>query len=263
MELTIILFIVLFHELGHYLVARLFDWRIKQIMLWVFGGVMETDEHGTRPIREEVLVTIAGPMQNVVIYMILYVLSNLNLVPASIIELAWYYNTAIIMFNLLPIWPLDGGKLLFLFLASYLPYKKAYHTTIISSMIITVLLLLLQLIFFPFTLSTFLLMIFLFSENRSDWKQRYYVFIRFLLKRYEGNAVVKIVQPIHVSNNHVLMDVFEQFRQEKKHPVYVSFPERKRITMDENECLRSYFHDLQYDKTIGEILNQSLLDKFL
>ena len=256
MELAIILAIVLFHELGHYTVARLFDWRIKHIMLWVFGGVMETDEHGTRPIKEEALVTIAGPLQNVVIYLILFLLSNLDLVPVSILELAWYYNTAIIMFNLLPIWPLDGGKLLFLFLASYSPYKKAYHTTIISSMVISILLLLLQLALFPFTLSTFLLMIFLFSENRSDWKRRYYVFIRFLLKRYEGDAAVKVVQPIHVSNDHVLMDVFAQFRQEKKHPVYVTFSEKKRITMDESECLRSYFHDKQYDKTIGEIVNQ-------
>lgn len=254
MELSIILFIVLFHELGHYAVARLFDWRIKHIMLWVFGGVMETDEHGTRPIREEALVTMAGPLQNIIIYVIIFILSFQNLVPASVLELALYYNTAIIMFNLLPIWPLDGGKLLFLFLTSQYPYKKAYHAIIVSSMVSSALLLFLQLIWFPFTLSTFLLMIFLFWENRSEWKQRYYVFIRFLLKRYEGNTTVNVVQPIHVSHEYVLMDVFAKFRQEKKHPIYVTFPGKERMTIDESECLRSYFHDKQYDKTIGEII---------
>lgn len=46
-ELVIILSIVLIHELGHYTVAHVFKWRIKHIMLWVFGGVMQTEEHGS------------------------------------------------------------------------------------------------------------------------------------------------------------------------------------------------------------------------
>lgn len=259
MELSIILSIVLFHELGHYMMARVFKWRIKQIMLWVFGGVMETDEHGNKPIREETLVTIAGPFQHIYIYIILFFLSQVDLVPAHVLELAFSYNTAILMFNLLPIWPLDGGKLLFFFFKSYFPYKKAYHMIIIFSMIMSLTLLLLQLLLFPFTLSTFLLMVFLFMENRSEWKQRYYVFIRFLLKRYEGRAPVKVVKPIHVCHDHTLMDVFAQFRQEKKHPIYVTFSDQKRMAVDENECLRSYFHDKHHNITMGEIVNQSII----
>src|SRR5690625_7588673 len=68
MELSIILAIVLFHELGHFLFARLFHWRIHSIMLWVFGGVMKTEEHGNKPIHEDALVTIAGPLQHIIIY---------------------------------------------------------------------------------------------------------------------------------------------------------------------------------------------------
>lgn len=256
MELSIILSIVLFHELGHYIMAELFRWRIQSIMLWVFGGVMETDEHGNRPIREEALVTIAGPFQHIIIYIILFFLSRIDLVPDSVLDLVFYYNTAIFMFNLLPIWPLDGGKLLYLLFSAHFPYKRAYHSIIIFSMVTSLLLLLLQFILFPFTLSAFFIMIFLFMENRSEWKQRYYVFIRFLLKRYEGNTFVKSVRPIIVSHDNSLMDVFGSFRREKKHPIYITFPERERMSMDENECLRSYFHDKQYNKTIGEIINQ-------
>lgn len=255
MELSIILSIVLFHELGHYIVAKLYNWRIQSIMLWVFGGVMKTDEHGNRPIKEEALVTIAGPFQHIIIYIILFSLTNVEMVPASILELAFYYNTAILMFNLLPIWPLDGGKLLFLFFSAYLPYKKAYHSIIIFSMIASLFLLLLQLLLFPFTLSTLLIMIFLFMENRTEWKQRYYVFIRFLLKRYSGNTSVKSIQPIVVSHDKSLMEVFAYFKHEKKHPIYITFPNDKRVSVDEVECLKSYFHDKHYNKTIGEIVN--------
>lgn len=256
MELSVLLSIVLFHELGHYTMASLFKWRIRSIMLWVFGGVMDTDEHGSRPIREEALVTIAGPFQHIIIYIILFFLTHVDMVPVSILELAYYYNTAILMFNLLPIWPLDGGKLLFLFFSAHVPYKKAYHSIIIFSMAMSILLLILQFLIFPFTLSTYLIMVFLFMENRSEWKQRYYVFIRFLLKRYEGNISVKALHPIVVSHDFTLMEVFAFFKHEKKHPIYIAFPDDKRMSVDEAECLRSYFHDKQYNKTVGEIVKQ-------
>src|SRR5699024_12020095 len=64
LQLFIILSIVLFHELGHYGAAKFFKWRIKGIMLWIFGGVMDTDEHGNKPFHEDIIVTIAGPLQH-------------------------------------------------------------------------------------------------------------------------------------------------------------------------------------------------------
>lgn len=256
MELSIILIIVLIHELGHYFMSIILKWRVESIMLWVFGGVMETEEHGNSSIREEALVIIAGPLQNIIIYLVLYFLPAYSIFPSPILNLIFYYNTAILLFNLLPIWPLDGGKLLFVILSRYLPYRKAYHSIIIFSMITSLVFLLIQLFMFPFTLSAFCLMIFLFMENRTEWKQRFYVFIRFLLKRYEGNSYVKEVQPITTSYQYTVMDVLIKFRRGKKHPIYIYYPNDKRKSIDENDCLRSYFHDQQYNKTIGEVADK-------
>ncbi|HLQ97349.1 MAG TPA: site-2 protease family protein, partial [Candidatus Dormibacteraeota bacterium] len=186
----------------------------------------------------------------------LYFLSTYDIFPTTVLELILYYNTAILLFNLLPIWPLDGGKLFFVMLSSFLPYRKAYHFIIIFSMMFSLVFLLLQLFVFPFTLSAFFLMIFLFMENRTEWKQRFYVFIRFLLRRYEGHSNVKKVQPITVSHQNYLMDVFFQFKRGKKHPIYISYPDRERMFIDESDCLRSYFHDQQYNKTIGEVADK-------
>lgn len=258
MELSIILMIVLIHELGHYFMAMFFKWRVDSIMLWVFGGVMKTDEHGNNSIREEALVILAGPMQNLIIFFVLYLLSGNAIFPSHILELIFYYNTAILLFNLLPIWPLDGGKLLFALLSSYLPYRKAYHSIILLSMITSLVFLLLQLFVFPFTLSAFCLMIFLFMENRTEWKQRFYVFIRFLLKRYEGNSYVKGIQPITTSHQYPLMDVLTKFKRGKKHPIYIYYPNQKRKSIDEIDCLRSYFHGDQYNKTMGEVADKAI-----
>ena len=64
-ELTMFLIIVLIHELGHAFAASFYSWRIKRISLLPFGGVAEMDEHGNRPLKEEAIVTLAGPLQHV------------------------------------------------------------------------------------------------------------------------------------------------------------------------------------------------------
>jgi stage IV sporulation protein FB len=252
-ELFIILAIVLIHELGHYAAAAFFKWRIRKVMLWIFGGVMDTDEHVTRPLREEIIVTIAGPFQHVLIYGLVTIASVFALIPTSLVEPILFYNTIILVFNLLPIWPLDGGKLLFFLLSTRLAFQRAYHITIMVSMILTLLFIAVQLIFFSFTLSAFLLMIFLFLENRSEWKNKQYVFIRFLLDRYKGKQRIKSVNPIIVPAQYSLMEVFTHFKRDYKHPIYVEMPNKTRLTVDEADCLRSYFYDKNYHMTIGEI----------
>ncbi|GIO27672.1 M50 family metallopeptidase [Ornithinibacillus bavariensis] len=252
-ELFIILAIVLIHELGHYIAAALFKWRIRKVMLWIFGGVMDTDEHGTRPLKEEFFVTIAGPLQHFVIYGMVLIGSALAFVPATMVEKILFYNTIILVFNLLPIWPLDGGKLLFFLLSIKLPFRKAYHIMIMLSIVLTLVVILLQFVFYSFTLSAFLLMIFLLLENRSEWKKKHYVFIRFLLNRYKGEQWIKDVRPITVPAQYSLMDVFIQFKRDYKHPIYVQMPNNTRLYIDEADCLQSYFYDKNYDLTIGEI----------
>ncbi|MBP2077449.1 M50 family metallopeptidase [Oceanobacillus polygoni] len=252
LELFIIFALVLFHELGHYIAARMMKWRIRYIVLWVFGGVMDTEEHGNKSMKEEAFVTLAGPYQHLVVYFLCFIIETFQLMPASILELILYYNTIILLFNLIPVWPLDGGKLLLLAVSYFFPYKKAYQFTLIFSMVFITIILVLQLIFLPFTLSAFFIWAFLFMENRSDWKQRSYVFMRFLLRRYEGDATVKGVVPLTVASDSSFLDLFSRFRREKKHPIYIVYAENNRKSVDEADCLQSYFYEREYNQSVGE-----------
>lgn len=258
-DLFIIISIVFIHELGHFFAASYYKWRIKRIMLWVFGGVMDTDEHGNRPIKEEFIVTISGPFQHLIIYFIMYFVSIFSLLPPSLISTILFYNTTILIFNLLPVWPLDGGKLLFYLLSKRFSFQKAYYTTIQASIVIISFIIIAQLVFFPFTLSACLLMIFLLVENYSDWKKRHFTFIRFLLNRYKGNHLIRSVSSITVPSQYSLMDVFSHFRRDVKHSIYIQMPNNKRVTIDESDCLKSYFFDKHYHKTIGEIATYSTI----
>ena len=239
--------------------ATFFKWRIQHIVLWIFGGVMKTEEHGHVDIKEEIFVTLAGPFQHIFIYIGAFALSGWGgavspILPPSITDLILYYNTVIFLFNLIPIWPLDGGKLMFSFLTLFKPYRQAYNLTIILSMIASLGLLIIPLFVTPFTLSSFFIFIFLLMENRTEWKHRYYVFIRFLLKRYEGRTPIRGIQSLHVPHQYSLMDVFAHFRRDKKHSIYVMFPGSERQSIDESDCLRSYFHEKNYNQTVGDII---------
>lgn len=259
-DLFIILTIVLIHEFGHFKMATFFKWRIQTIILWVFGGVMKTEEHSNTSIKEDMLVTLAGPLQHMLIYVIVFVISGCGglfdpLLPSAIIQSILYYNTVILLFNVIPIWPLDGGKLLLSLLSLVQPYRQAYYVTIAMSLVLSVGLIVVPILLDLFTLSSFLIFLFLFMENRTEWKYRYYVFIRFLLNRYEGYTPIRSIQVLHVSHELNLMEVFEKFKRDKKHPIYVSFSKEERQLIDENDCLRSFFHEKNHQQTIGELVS--------
>lgn len=252
-SLFIILSIVIIHELGHVMMALFFKWRIRRIMFWIFGGVMETEEHGTRPLHEELLVTLAGPVQHVFIYILYFILDRLTLFPESLLAMFFFYNTVILIFNLLPIWPLDGGKLLLYGLALLFPFRKAYNLVLVWSVCVC-LIGFLALFMIPFHLTLFFVICFLLLENISEWRRRYYVFMRFLLNRYQGKTNYKKTKSLVVHNRVRLIDIFYLFHRDRKHIVYVVLPGNNKKILNESDCLTYYFRDKYVYHSIGEVI---------
>ncbi|MBM7572034.1 M50 family metallopeptidase [Aquibacillus albus] len=253
-ELSFIFLIVMFHEFGHYVVARYFRWRIRRINLWIFGGVMETEEHTSKPMKQELLITLAGPVQHIWIHFLLLYCAGTGFLSPSITELALQFNITILIFNLLPIWPLDGGKLLMLFLSSFLPYKTAHSAMIICSVLCLLCTTSLFFLFYTYSMSTLLLLGFILWENRLEWKRRYYTFIRFLLNRQIYLKEIKRVSPIVVHPDLPLRKVFAYFRRNYRHDIHVKDNWNSRsLKIDEEDCLRTYFRLKQYEITVGEM----------
>ncbi|QXE00550.1 M50 family metallopeptidase [Terribacillus sp. DMT04] len=253
MEVMVLFGIVLLHEMAHFLAARHFRWRIRRVMLWVFGGVMETEEHGNRRIREEVIVVLAGPAVHIVLYAVLFLLNETTAVPEGVLETASMYNTTILLFNLLPIWPLDGGKLVGLILSMQLPYRKAHAVLIGFSCFVGAVILLYVCIALPFTLSTVSLLCFLLWENRLEWKRRYYVFLRFLLQRTTCGPTGVLCTPIFASLDTTLLDILSQYRRNRRHIIVVK---GKNAILDEQQCSDMYFKNKQAHCTVADILQK-------
>jgi Zn-dependent protease/CBS domain-containing protein len=108
---------IVLHEISHALVARAYGLPIKGITLFIFGGVAEMEEE-PRSARAEFFMAGAGPLTSIVLAALsygLYVLSDLLVWPLPVIGVLWYMamiNALLAVFNLIPGFPLDGGRLL-------------------------------------------------------------------------------------------------------------------------------------------------------
>ncbi|MDY6826014.1 MAG: site-2 protease family protein [Bacillota bacterium] len=112
---TLVVFVsVLTHEVGHSLVALREGIPIKKIVLFVFGGVAQMESEPKSPAAE-FKVTAAGPLTSLVIALIAGALYYLLLPSGKIIGETVYFiarlNLIMAVFNLIPAFPLDGGRL--------------------------------------------------------------------------------------------------------------------------------------------------------
>jgi Zn-dependent protease len=124
MQGALLLGVVLVHELGHSLVARRHGIKVSHITLWPLGGVAWMEEI-PEDSRVEGLVAIAGPATNLALALLA---APLLLLPGPLKPLVFWFiaiNLALGIFNLVPAFPMDGGRLLRAFLARQGDFLRA------------------------------------------------------------------------------------------------------------------------------------------
>jgi Zn-dependent protease len=108
---------IVLHELAHSVVALRCGIPMRRITLFIFGGVAEMGEEPKTP-RAEFLVAIAGPIMSVLISagcLMFGIVGALLQLPVEVTGVVWYLgviNAVIVIFNLVPAFPLDGGRVL-------------------------------------------------------------------------------------------------------------------------------------------------------
>lgn len=254
-ELLALFMIVLIHELGHALAAQYFSWKIKRIRILPFGGICEVDEHGNRPIIEELIIVIAGPMQHLWMAAAVFLLQAGGFITADAASMFQQFNIMILLFNLLPIWPLDGGKLLYLFLASRQPFLHAIRQSLYSSLILLAAVNLAIVFISPFHLQLWVVFIYLYISLWFELKQVRYAFMRFLMERYYGNqSGIKRLEVIEAKGNDLVLKAMEKFQRDCKHLIYVGNIDGTLGKLDENEMLYAYFAEKQVNARLKEIV---------
>jgi len=142
--LMVLLFVcVTLHELGHSLVAKVFGIPVRQIVLLPLGGIAQITKNPEKPLHE-LLIAIAGPLVNIVIVILLLAAlgfsaapqmltghgmlpGKMSNTPSLMTLLSWLLmaNVSLAIFNLIPAFPLDGGRVFRALIAMFIGYPRA------------------------------------------------------------------------------------------------------------------------------------------
>ncbi len=125
---------VLLHEFGHILMARHFGIRTPDVLLLPIGGVARLERIPEEP-RQELLIALAGPAVTLAIagglylalwatgHQVLWTQADLEM--PTVLKQLFYVNVLLLVFNLIPAFPMDGGRVLRAILASRMNYVRA------------------------------------------------------------------------------------------------------------------------------------------
>ena len=181
-EFLIIFFIIIVHEIGHLIMALIFKWKLDKISIYPYGGLVKFNEKINRPLREELLILISGPLVQVILFMIITIIFRFNLISFRNYNLFKTYHYTLLLFNLLPIYPLDGGRILNILANYLLPYKKGNKLVGLFSILVIFLVVIsiknINLVFMS---------ILLLFEIYKYFKNQDYLYNKLLLERYLGN----------------------------------------------------------------------------
>lgn len=223
-DFIIIFTIIIIHEFGHFLISKLFKWNLDKISIYPFGGCVKFNEKLNKPLIQELFILLGGPSIQIIFFGIVFYLHNKGFITYRNYLIFKQYNYTLLWFNLLPIYPLDGGRILNIINNYFLPFKLSNRLSIILSYIF---------IFYVFiiernvNLTSMLLL--LGCEDYLYLIRQDYLYNKLLLERYIENFNFKKMMIIKNKNN---------FYKDKRHVIKIN---NKYIT--EKEYLNERFGD--------------------
>lgn len=148
----IIMIFAIIHELGHLIAGLILGFKVEEIKLTPMGVRLQfkvkSEEYNKKVKRgnllnvKKAIIALVGPITNIIIFTILILIQNLGLyfTQTYIYQIIVYSNILIAIFNMIPIYPMDGGRFISEILKIKIGYKKAYKITYLLSKTILIIL---------------------------------------------------------------------------------------------------------------------------
>ncbi|MBW4838377.1 MAG: M50 family metallopeptidase [Paenibacillaceae bacterium] len=230
LELLALFAIVFVHEMGHVFAARMYGIKVLTVQMLPFGGVAVMEDAGDMTAGREIAIALAGPLQNVLLIGASLLLHVAGMWDGPFLDYFIQSNLLIALFNLLPILPLDGGKVSQALCSLTMPYYATLIWSYRISLLFSALLLVYS--FLPLLLglggmqlNLLLIGFFLLYSNLTDYRNIPYRFLRFLVNRDRSFArhllTGSLAQPIVADKTKPLDHILRLFKREKYHFIYV------------------------------------------
>lgn len=210
-EFIIISFLIIIHELGHIACAKIFGIKLDKIILYPLGGITKLQMDINEKALKEFLILIMGPIFQWIGYMIL-------LRTSWDITLIKTYHFGILFFNLLPIYPLDGGKLIHIGINYLFPYKISLWISIYVSYLLTILLLFMN---NNNSINGIILFIFLLVTTYKEDQKKELYFYKFLMERLLNNysffkrKKIKKIEQMYKYKENIFIETGEQWNEKE------------------------------------------------
>lgn len=236
--------------------------RINEIEIFPFGGVARIDNLDSAGPLIEVIVSIAGPLLNLVSASLLFFLHK-NGVPVfpGDYKFIMDLNITLALFNLLPGLPLDGGRILRAILSYYIGYRKASRTAVLMGKIIAVLLFLYAIIAAlskSINATLIAMPFFMYISARQEEEFLMYTIIRDVMNKkqhIQNEKVMDAVEMCAYENTHI-RELLKYFDLNKYHIVIVIDGNMKvRCILTESEIVDS-LSSSSSELTIGELCSK-------
>ena len=206
--------VLLFHEAGHITFSYIFKWKINKIIILPLGLLLKFDDSLNKPLIEEFIISIMGIVFQMIFIIFIH---SKNIITVSNI---------ILLFNILPIYPLDGSKIVNIILNKITNFKTSYFLTLIISYISIFLLIILSIInkklIYLISLIPLLINLIDLITNKNI------VFTKFLLERYLYNFKFKKIKRIK-NIKYIKRDYYH----------YIN-------NLEEKKYLKEYFYNCKY-----------------
>lgn len=180
------------HEFAHKIVAVILGYTPEKISYGLFGGVLHLRNGFIHPL-DELLIHLSGPFFNIFIAFMLYGIYINYYYP--LLETVIAANTILALFNLMPFYPLDGGKITDLYLAMFLGYGCSQKISRLFSLVFSVFLFLLGIYLIQYSLmNVFLcaLAVNLYIARKQDNSFIFYKITRNIEEEKEGPPQIMV-----------------------------------------------------------------------
>lgn len=188
----IIVFLIVFvHEMGHVVASKINKYKIINVTIYPFGGITKLEKDINSPLKKDFFLAVNGILFQIILFIIFYKINDIGLISNKTFNIFNVYNNLIMIFNLLPIEPLDGSKISEIIFSKFFSYKKCLYLNLFLSIITFIL-------FFVYTytysLNNYMIICFLIFKILEQKKNINLLYNKFLMERYLKNYEFKKIK---------------------------------------------------------------------
>lgn len=209
-NLLIFTSLILIHELGHVITSIIFNYKVDKIIIYPYGGLTKINTLVNTSIKKDLAVALSGILMQSIYFLIIYILYRNNIIRAYIYQLFFLYHKSMLVFNLLPIIPLDGFKILNLILSWLFNFNLSNNVSVFISLITIAILLFSNL--YEKNYSMVLVIGLLMKNIYVFYNSINYIYNRFLLERYlydinyQDKKIITNVSKMYKNKSHLLIE---------------------------------------------------------